>query len=133
MQINFRSMSHSLLSIMHDLMPGKLWDQQKLRNSTQLLPEIIKKLELPLSRRETWATTILSVKVPCKRSNQILKCLHFSKNKNNEECRLCKVRLMFHHLSTLFKSVLAWTILRSLYDMGLQIHLVCRTTSGCVT
>jgi len=34
MQINFRSISHSLLSIIHDLMPGKLWDQQQLRNST---------------------------------------------------------------------------------------------------
>ena len=68
--------------------------------------EIIKKLELPhyWSRRGTWAT-ILGVKVPCKRSDQILKC-HFSKNKNNEECRLCKVRLIFHHLSMLFTSVL---------------------------
>ena len=75
--------------------------------------EIIKKLELPhyWSRRGTWAT-ILGVKVPCKRSDQILQCLHFSKNKNknktknNEECRLCKVRLIFHHLSMLFTSVL---------------------------
>jgi hypothetical protein len=93
---------------MHDLMPGKLWDRQQLRNSTELLHEIIKKLELPIywSRTGTWAT-ILGVKVPCKRSDQILKCLHFSKNKNNnEECRLCEVRLTFHQVSTLFTGVL---------------------------